>query len=58
MPFDADLPPQFPLRDPFRGYSARASGLITPGVPRPPWLDELVQAARRQDVGLDKVQVY
>ena len=36
MPFDADLPPQFLPRDPFRGSSARASGLITPGVLREP----------------------
>jgi len=36
MPFDADLPPQFLPRDPFRGSSARASGLITPGVLRGP----------------------
>ena len=36
MPFDADLPPQFLPRDPFRGSAARASGLITPGVLRGP----------------------
>ena len=36
MPFDADLPPQFLPRGPFRGSAARGSGLITPGVLRGP----------------------
>ena len=36
MPFDADLPPLFLSRDPFRGSAARAAGLITPGVLRGP----------------------